>query len=90
LFLVGLGIWTWIILSLLVASPVGIGAYFGKSLGIGNPLFWSFSISLALWTIYMVTVKEVLTESIKDSSSTHVFLLALLGFGCIGGYFLLI
>jgi hypothetical protein len=29
----------------------------------------------------MVTVKEILMESIKDSPSSHVFLSALLGFG---------
>lgn len=90
LFMAGLGIWTWFLISLIVASPVGIGAYFGSSFGIGNPMMWSFSVSLAVGTIYMVTVKEILMESIKDSSSSRVFLLALFGFAGIGWYFLLI
>ncbi|MDX1805417.1 MAG: ZIP family metal transporter [Paenisporosarcina sp.] len=90
LFMAGLGLGTWILLTLGIAFPVGIGAYFGKWIGIGNPLVWSFSISLAVGTIYMVTVREVLTESIKNASSIHVFLLALLGFGFTGWYFLII
>lgn len=90
LFTAGLGIKTWLFLPLVVASPVAIGAYFGSSLGIINPLFWSFSMSLAVGILYMITVKEILTETIKDAPSSYVFLLALLSFGGIGGYFLLI
>lgn len=90
LFMVGLGIKTWILLPLFVASPVAIGAYFANSLDIINPWFWSFSISLTVGILYMITVKEILTETIQDSPTSYVFLLALLSFGCIGGYLLLI
>lgn len=88
LFVAGLGLWTWLFFTLIVASPVGVGAYIGSSLGIGNPLLWSFSISLAVGIIYMVIVKEVIMESIKDTSK--VLLIASISFGCIGVYFFLL
>jgi len=90
LFMAGLGIGTWLLLSLGIAFPVGIGAFLGKLIGIGSPLVWSLTIGLAVGTIYMVTIKEVLTESIKNASSIHVFFLALLGFVITGWYFLMI
>lgn len=90
LFIAGLGITTWFILSLIVALPVGIGAYLGNSIGVGNPFIWSFFISLAVGTIYMVTIKEIIIESIKGFPSFHVFLLILLSFGSIGLFFQLI
>lgn len=88
LFMAGLGIWSWLFFPLIIAAPVGIGAYFGSTLGAGNPLFWSFSISLAVGTIYMIVVKEVIIETIKDTS--HVLLIAIISFGCIGLYFFLL
>lgn len=82
------GIWSWLFFSLMIAAPVGFGAYFGSTLGTGNPLFWSFSISLAVGTIYMIIVKEVIMEAIKDTS--HVLLIAIISFCCIGFYFFLL
>ncbi|MFJ7827425.1 ZIP family metal transporter [Psychrobacillus sp. NPDC096623] len=88
LYVAGHGIWSWLFFSLIIAAPVGIGAYFGSTLGTGNPLFWSFAISLAAGTIYMIIVKEVIIEAIKDTS--HVLLIAIISFGCIGFYFFLL
>lgn len=90
LFMAGLGIGSWLLLSLVIAFPVGIGAYLGKLVGIGSPLIWSLTIGLAVGTIYMVTTKEVLTESIKNASPIQVFFLALFGFVITGWYFLMI
>lgn len=90
LFIAGLGIWTVISFSLIVALPVGTGAYFGSFLGSDDPMFWSIFISLSIGMIYMVTVKEILTDSIKNSSSTRVFLFAVIGFVVIGSYLALI
>ena len=87
LFIAGLGIGTWVLLSILVAGPVGIGAYFGGALGIGNPSFWSFFISMTVGIIYMVTVKEILIEAIKTLSVFRVLVLVFLSFCFIGGYF---
>ncbi|MEK4760409.1 ZIP family metal transporter [Viridibacillus sp. FSL E2-0187] len=88
LFIAGLGVWTLFFLTLIISLPVGIGAYIGNSIGIGNPMFWSFAISLAAGTIYMVTIKEVLLESIKDYSG--ILLIAVLSFFAIGGFLFLI
>ncbi|MBK3495281.1 ZIP family metal transporter [Viridibacillus sp. YIM B01967] len=88
LFIAGLGLWSWFFISLIVSLPVGIGAYIGSSIGIGSPMFWSFSISLAVGTIYMVTVKEVLLESMKESP--NVLIIAIISFGVIGGFLFLI
>ena len=87
LFMAGLGIWPLIFFSLIVALPVAIGAYFGNIIGIENPFFWSMFISLSIGMIYMVTIKEILTDSIKESTSTKVFILALLGLSVIGAFF---
>ena len=88
LFVAVHGIWSWLFISLIIAAPVGIGAYFGSTLGTGNPSFWSFIISLAVGTIYMVIMKEVIMEAIKDTS--NVLLISTISFGCIGLYFFLI
>lgn len=88
LFAAGKGIWSWLFFSLIIAAPVGIGAYFGSTLGNGNTLIWSFAISLAAGTIYMIIVKEVIMGAIKDTS--HVLLIAIISFTCIGFYFFLL
>lgn len=87
LFMTGLGGGTLILFSLIVALPVGVGAYFASIVGIENPVFWSLFISLSIGMIYMVTIKEIITDSIKESSSTRVFIFALLGFSVIGAFF---
>jgi ZIP family zinc transporter len=87
LLLAGIRKRTILILSLLVSLPVGAGAYVGSELENDYPIFWSMFISLSIGMIYMVTIKEILTDSIKDSSSTRVFFLASLGFVVIGIYF---
>lgn len=78
---------TLLVLSVLVSLPVGIGAYIGSKYGMDHPQFWSMFISLSIGMIYMVTVKEILTDSIQDSTSMRVFLQTLIGFGFIGLYF---
>lgn len=88
LFVAGLGVWSWLFFSLVIAAPVGIGAYFGSIWGTGNPLFWSFSISMAVGIIYMIIVKEVIMEAIQDTS--RVLLVAIISFLCIGLYFFLL
>ena len=87
LLLAGIRKRTLLILSLLVSLPVGAGAYVGSELDNNHPILWSMFISLSIGMIYMVTIKEILTDSIKDFSSSRVFFLAFLGFGVIGIYF---
>lgn len=87
MFVAGLGIWTLLLLTLIVAIPVGIGAYFGGIVGIDNPFIWSIIISFSIGLMYMVTVKEILMDSIQNSTSIQILTFTLLGFGSIGLYF---
>ena len=75
------------IIALIISLPVGAGAYVGSKLGMGDPYLWSMFLSLSIGMIYTVTIKEILIGSIQEFRSTHVFLLTLLGFCCIGLYF---
>ena len=75
------------IIALIISLPVGAGAYVGSKLGMGDPYLWSMFLSLSIGMIYTVTIKEILIGSIQEFRLTHVFLLTLLGFGCIGLYF---
>ena len=90
LILAGMRKWNLLILSVLVSLPVGIGAYIGSKLDMDYPFFWSMFISLTIGMIYMVTMKEILTDSIHSSSTLRVFLLTLVGFSGIGLYFAVI
>ncbi len=90
LMMAGIRVGMGLFITLLVAFPVGVGAYFGSILGNEDPLFWSAFISMSIGMIFMVTVKEILTDSVKVTSAMRVFLLALLGFISIGAYFLCI
>ena len=80
----------WLFLSFLVALPVGIGVYIGGLIEAVNPLILSFMISFAVGTMYMVTIKEVLVHSIKETSPVYSILFSLIGFGCIALYFMFI
>lgn len=80
----------WLFLSFLVALPVGIGVYIGGLIEAVNPLVLSFMISFAVGTMYMITIKEVLVHSIKETSPVYSMLFSLIGFGCIALYFLVI
>ncbi|MBE1556574.1 ZIP family metal transporter [Sporosarcina limicola] len=73
-------------LSILVAVPVALGALIGEVIGQQNTPIWAFLISLTVGTIYMVTIKEILTESIRHSSNRYSLLVAFLAFCLLGLY----
>lgn len=77
-------------LSFLVALPVGIGVVLGGLFAPIHPLLLSFMISFAVGTLYMITVTEVLAYSLNKNSNRQIFLLSVLGFGCIALYFFII
>ncbi|MGE6490031.1 ZIP family metal transporter [Paenisporosarcina sp. NPDC076898] len=81
---------TMLLLSVLVSLPVGAGAFIGSNLEMPNPLLWSAFISLSIGMIYMVTIKEILIESIHETTFIKIFMMTLLGFCLIGAYFTLI
>jgi len=86
LFISGIRFSLLLFLSIFIAVPVAIGALIGEMIGMQNNILWAFLISLTVGTIYMVTIKEILTESIRQSSNIYSFLVTLISFGLIGAY----
>ncbi|WP_318618143.1 ZIP family metal transporter [Sporosarcina sp. YIM B06819] len=86
LFIAGPSIFMLFFLSIFVAVPIALGALVGEMMGMQNNLLWAFLISLTVGTIYMVTIKEILTESIRQSSNIYSLLVALIGFCLMGAY----
>lgn len=72
------------VLSFLIAIPVAIGAYLGGMIGMQHNLLWAFLISVTVGTIYMVTMKEILSESIRRTSNSHSLFVAVIAFCLIG------
>lgn len=88
IFLQGFRFLPLVLFSFIVAIPVAIGAAIGEMIGVQSPYIWSFLISLTVGTIYMVTMKEILPESIKHSSRRYSLFMAAIAFFFIGGYLL--
>lgn len=86
LFVSGFRIKLLVIFSFFVALPVAIGAFIGDVIGLQNNLFWTFLISLTVGTIYMITIKEILPESIRQSSNLYSIIVAFITFCLLGGY----
>jgi len=86
LFIAGIRYYLLFLLSIIVAVPVGLGALLGEMVGQQNNLIWAFLISLTAGTIYMVTIKEILIESIRQSSNIYSLLVALVAFCLMGAY----
>lgn len=88
LFIASFRLFPLVLLSFMVAVPVAVGALIGEMIGLQNTYLWSFLISLTVGTIYMVTMKEILPESIKRSSNWYSLIVAVIAFFLIGGYLL--
>lgn len=86
LFIAGMSYYMLFFLSIIIAVPVALGAFIGEMIGQQNSLVWAFLISLSVGMIYMVTIKEILPESIKQSSNMYSFLVALIAFFLMGAY----
>lgn len=78
------------LLSIFIALPVAVGAYIGHVIGIQPNGIMVFLISSTVGMIYMVTVKEILAESVRQSSNMYCLLVALLAFLLMGGYLLFV
>lgn len=87
LFVVGLGFFRLLLVSIFVALPVAIGASIGSVFGIESPSLLAFSISLTIGTMIMITIREIFVESTKLSSARYCFFIALIGYALIGIYF---
>lgn len=87
LFMTGKNVFRLIIVSIVVALPVALGAFIGSTSGMENPSLMAFSISFTVGAILMIAIREVFMESIKHSSVLYCFMIALLGTALIGTYF---
>lgn len=74
------------LLSILIAVPVAIGAFIGDMIGMQNNSVMSFLISTTVGMIYMVTVKEILAESVRQSSNLYGGIVACVAFLVMGVY----
>ncbi|QUW23910.1 ZIP family metal transporter [Sporosarcina sp. Marseille-Q4063] len=88
LFIAGFRLLPLLLLSFMVAVPVAIGAIVGEMIGAQNTNVWAFLMSLTVGTIFMVTVKEILPESVKHSSNSYSIFVAMISFLLIGAYLL--
>jgi ZIP family zinc transporter len=88
LFIAGFRFLRLLLLSFIVAVPVAVGAIIGEMIGTQNTHLWAFLMSLTVGTIYMVTVKEILPESVKHSSNAYSIFVAVISFFLIGAYLL--
>lgn len=88
LFVRGFRFLPFLLFSVVVAIPVAIGAMIGEWTGGSNTAIWSLLISITVGTIYMVTMKEILPESVKHSSNRYSVFIAVLAFFAIGLYLL--
>ncbi len=86
LFIAGISYSMLFLLSIIIAVPVALGALIGEMIGQQNNLIWAFLISLTVGTIYMVTIKEILPESIRQSSNRYSLLITLIAFFLMGAY----
>ncbi|WP_438312938.1 ZIP family metal transporter [Sporosarcina sp. FA9] len=88
LFLAGSRIIKMLFISFVVSSPVAIGALIGEVIHLSNDLLWSFLMSLVVGMIYIVTMKEILPESIRHSSNMYSVVVAVITFFLMGAYIL--
>lgn len=86
LFLAGSRFFKMLLISFVVSAPVAIGALLGGAIHLNNDFIWSFLMSVIVGTIYMVTIKETLPESIRHSSNIYSVVVAVITFFLLGGY----
>ena len=74
------------LVSIVIAVPVAIGAVIGDLIGVQNSGIMALLISSTVGMIYMVTVKEILVESVRQSSNMYGGLVACVAFLVMGAY----
>lgn len=87
-FIAGIRVYLLFLLSVVIAIPVALGALIGEMIGIQNNLLWAFLISSTIGTIYMVVIKEILPESIRQASNHYSLFIAVIAFFMMGIYLL--
>ncbi|WP_430787472.1 ZIP family metal transporter [Virgibacillus flavescens] len=90
LFLAGFGILTWLLFTAILAVPIAAGALIGQQFTIGIPSITAFLINLAIAIIFLVAIKEIGSQAIKNSSIFYAIGVGMIGFGSIYIYLYLV
>ncbi|WP_404451227.1 iron permease [Virgibacillus necropolis] len=90
LFLAGFGFFTWVLFTSLISFPILIGSVLGQFFEIGMTPLLAFIINLAITVIFMVAIKEIFGEAVKNSSLWFCSMIGIIGFGMISIYLFLL
>lgn len=83
LFLAGFGVLTWALFTTIIAIPIAVGSFLGNFFNIGMPSLLAFMINIAIAVIFMVAIKEIFGEAVKNSTLLYSSVIGLFGFGII-------
>ncbi len=87
LFLAGFGILTYVYITASITLPIALGTLLGQFFNIGFPSLLAFMINLSIAIIFMVAVKEIFGEAVKNTTLLHSLVIGLFfGFGIIYFY----
>jgi zinc transporter, ZIP family len=83
LFLAGFGILTYVSITTIITFPIAMGTFLGQLFNLDFPALLAFWINLSIAIIFMVAVKEILKEAVRNSSLVYSMIIGILGFGII-------
>ncbi|MFD1849678.1 ZIP family metal transporter [Oceanobacillus bengalensis] len=83
LFLAGFGIFTCVFITAIITLPIALGTLLGQSFNLGIPSLLAFMINLSIAIIFMVAVKEIFGEAVRNSTLLFSLVIGLFGFGII-------
>lgn len=66
--------------SFISSFSVVLGILLGQAMGMDHHILWALLISFTVGIIYMVTIKEILLETLRNSSVLNMILLVIIGF----------
>lgn len=86
LFLAGFGLLTYVVITFIIAFPIALGTLIGQIFNIGFPAFLALMVNISIAIIFMVAIKEIFGEAVRNSSLLYSFIIGILGFGIIYFY----
>lgn len=90
LFLAGFGILTYVFITAIITFPIALGTFLGQIFNIEFPSLLAFVINLSIAIIFIVAVKEIFGEAVRNSNLLYSFVIGLFGFGIIYLYMILL
>lgn len=86
LFLAGFGIITFALVTLIISFPIALGSFLGQFIDGSISTLLAFMINLAISIIFMVAIKEIFREAIRNSTILYSSTVGFLGFVIIYVY----